>query len=418
MRVLYIVSTHPALTHTFILREIQMLRTLGFELTIGQLRPLHKTPAATGFEDLEPLVCGGKWLSLDMLAGTAYFALRYPDRLLRCIWFALRTWRQPSLTGPTLFVTLAVVGLAFRLRNSGIGHVRAHFLHTEAVGSMMFAHLLGIPYSITAHTVVLHHSRSTIRRIVEEASFLVADTSEVRDFLLTLGARPPELYLIRNGVSLTEFEIHKRQVTSSPPLILAVGRLIPKKGFHVLLAACHQLLHQGVSFQLLLVGDGEERRTLEKMRQELGLEDRVKFLGYLSASELRDLYYKATVLAVPSVVSPDLDKDGLPTVIVEALAAGVPIIGSDVGGIPEVIHHGVTGLLVPPNEPGMLADGLRTLLTQAEVRNRFATEGRRFVVKEFDLHKNVEALGALLGGRDAAMGKHEVEEGFREAHCD
>ncbi len=369
MKILHVVSTFPPLTHTFVLREISLLRKTGLEIAIGELRPLYRNRAAEGFEDLNPLVDRAQWVSLDMLTAINFFAFRTPGRIFECFRIVLNSFSRPQYLAKMMYVFLSSIRLAYRFRGAGVGLVRADFLHTEALAARFLKILLGLPYALTVYTVFAHYPQKVVDELVQEASFLVADTMQVKELL---------------------------EATGVPPIILGVGSLYPKKGFHVLLSACGLLRQRGIEFRCVIIGDGNERKRLESLTKSLGLIGSVDMPGYVSLSELKDWYYRASVFAMPSVISPIGETDGLPTVVIEALASGLPIVGTDTGGIPEAIRDSLNGFLVPADVPEPLADRIQTLLERQDLRESFGSEGRRFIKQGFSLERKVEVLRDLI----------------------
>jgi glycosyltransferase involved in cell wall biosynthesis len=295
-----------------------------------------------------------------------------------------------------MYVFLSSIRLAYRFRGAGVGLVRADFLHTEALAARFLKILLGLPYALTVYTVFAHYPQKVVDELVQEASFLVADTMQVKELLEATGVPPQRIHLIRNGVSMEEFPQRRRHEISAPPIILGVGSLYPKKGFHVLLSACELLRQRGIEFRCVIIGDGNERKRLESLTKSLGLIGSVDMPGYVSLSELKDWYYRASVFAMPSVISPIGETDGLPTVVIEALASGLPIVGTDTGGIAEAIRDSLNGFLVPADAPEPLADRIQTLLERQDLRERFGSEGRRFIEQGFSLERKVEVLRDLI----------------------
>jgi len=396
VKVLHLVSTFPPLTHTFVLREISLLRKTGLEIAIGELRPLHRNRAAEGFEELNPFVIRASWFSLDMVRGLAFFILRSPSRVLKCLRVVLGAFSRLQYLTRVIYILLSSIRLAYRFRSAGIGLVQADFLHTEALAARFIKILLGLPYALTVYTVFAHYPQKVVDGLVQEALFLVADTMQVKKLLEAMGVPPQRIHLVRNGVNMDEFPQRRGHEISAPPIILGVGSLYAKKGFHVLLSACALLRQHGIEFRCVIIGDGYERKRLEGLIRELGLAGSVELLGYLSLSELREWYYRATVLAMPSVVSPEGETDGLPTVVIEALASGLPVVGTETAGIPEAIRDGLNGFLVPADAPEPLADRIQTLLERQDLRESFASQGRRLIEQGFNLERKVERLRDLI----------------------
>jgi colanic acid/amylovoran biosynthesis glycosyltransferase len=413
--ILHLISTFPPLTETFVLREIRRLRETGINVIIGQLRPLHRTPPAKGFEDLSPLVNAAGWFSLEILKSLVFFSARKPRQLAECLRIVLRSFGQQQHFVKMLYVLLSSMRLGYSLRNVPIQFVRADFLHTQALAARFLRSLIGVPYGITAYTVVVYYRPAVIEEIIREAAFLVADTRQTKRFLLSMGASPNKVHLIRNGVSLEEFPLHQRAGDAGSPIILGVGSLIPKKGFDVLLCACAILRARGTQFRCVVIGDGPERKKLDNLRKDLGLDGCVEMLGYLSLAELRDWYYRATMLVMPSVVSPTGETDGLPTVVIEALASGLPVVATETAAIPEIIQHGVNGFLVETNAPEPLAERVQVLLERPDLRGKFGCEGRRRIEQDFNLDRKVEILRDLIVGHMPPKSLPDIGEPTAEA---
>jgi len=404
LKILHLVSTFPPLTHTFVLREISLLRKSGLDVVIGELRPLHRNRPAEGFEDLNPFVDRARWFSLDMLSGLVFFAIRSPGQVFECLRIVLNSVSRPRYLIKIMFVLLSSIRLAYRFRKTGVALIRADFLHTEALAARFLGILLGRPYALIVYTVFTHYPTKVIFELVQAASFLIADTVQVKNFLEGMGIPPERIHLIRNGVSMSEFPERSKNVAPGVPVILGAGSLITKKGFHVLLAACAILRQRGVDFRCVIIGDGYERKRLTDLVAALGLGGTVEMPGYVSLAELRDWYYRAKVFVMPSIVSPEGETDGLPTVVVEALASGLPVVGTETASIPEAIHDGLNGFVVPAEAPAPLADRIRLLLEREGLREELGSRGREFVEREFCLERKIEAMSKLILGQASAGG--------------
>jgi colanic acid/amylovoran biosynthesis glycosyltransferase len=397
MKYLHLVSIFPARTETFIFREIRALRDLGCDVVIGQLRPVGRRPTASDVEDLRGSVMPARLLSWSTVAGFFFFAAKHPKTTFGYIKLVLDCFPDFTNLLKLAYVFLASVNLAYRLRDSGLCHVRGHHLHSEAVAAMFVAGFLELPYTFKVYTVKVGYPRAVLTKVVSAAGFIIADTMQVREFLTSLRTDPAKIHILRNAVRLSEFPLRPAG-SGLDPVILAVGRLDYKKGFHVLLPACAILRDQGIPFRCVIVGDGDQRTNLLALRARLKLEEHLEMPGSLGFSQVRERYLQATLLAVPSVVAPDGETDGLPTVTIEAFAYGVPVVGSATAGIPEIIHDNVNGFVVPANSPEELARRMKDLLTNPTLRDQFAAEGRRTAERDFDLDRNVQTLFALMRG--------------------
>jgi glycosyltransferase involved in cell wall biosynthesis len=393
---LQVISASAVRPSSFVLREVRELCQQGLSMFIGQLRPALRKMNTTGFHDLDSWIVKPRLISLELFIAVMYYARRYPGLLVGYIALVFRSRPSPSNLIKMLYVFLASLTLAYKCRDLQIAHVRAHFLHTEALGAYFASGLLQVPYSLTVHTVAVHYPPKIIGDILEDASFIIADTEQVVEFLQTLGVTRERIRLLRNGVPIDELDFQYKQVASPSPIILAAGYLSPKKGFGDLITACGFLRDWKLQFKCVLIGDGSERKKLMKFRKQLGLENEVEMIGDVSIDILRSWYHKATIFVMPSLIPSDGSTDGLPTVVIEALACGTPVIGTNTAGIPEIIVDGQTGLLVPASNPNLLADRIRLLLSHETLRKFLSFEGRRLVERDFDLHHNCEILANLL----------------------
>lgn len=204
-----------------------------------------------------------------------------------------------------------------------------------------------------------------------------------------------KIKVLHNGINLDFFNFEP-QTRREKNLILSIGRLVPKKGFPDLLEACSILKSRQIPFRCIIVGQGEQGPLLEAKREELGLSDRVSLVGPKTQVEVLPYLKQASVLALPCTVDGDGNQDALPTVLLEALATGCPVISTTVSGIPEIIDSGTNGLLVPPGNPLALAEGIEEIFDSPETAARFSLEGRKKAEAEFDLKKSVTALEDLF----------------------
>lgn len=394
--ILHLISAFPPLSEIFVLREIRQLRADGWNIVIGPLRPLHKTPGARGFEDLESCVSQIRWISFDLLAGCLFFLLSRPRQSWKCSRIISSSVGRPVQFAKMLYTLASAMRMAWRMRKANIELVRAHFLHTEALAARFIGLLLDVPYSVTVYTVFVEFQEKVIHDIVGHAKFLVADTHQTEHFLKSFGIEADSIQVVHNSVNIGEYPLRSSQNFTDRPVILGVGRLDPKKGFDVLISSCSILRERGISFRCVIVGDGEERDNLFALRTRLKLEEQVEMVGALSFAEIKDWYYQAAVFAMASIVTAEGQTDGLPTVVIEAMASGLPIVGSAVGGIPEAVQEGINGFVVPANAPVELANRIGLLLEQENLRLRFGSESRRIAETQFSLEKKATRLSQLI----------------------
>ena len=385
----YVVKRYPRFSETFIVQEILAHEAAGQPVEIFALRP----PDDTHFQDILSHV-------------------RAPVHYLRAegkhkLWEELST-RRHDFPGLERGMTQGLnersqevyqsVLLASLVQRRGIHHIHAHFATSAATVARLASIFSGVPYTFTAHAKDIFHESvnpEDLTRKLSDAAFTIT----VSDYNLAYlreqyGSAAERVVRIYNGVDPGAISFVTGR--DGPPVVLAVGRLVEKKGFHILLEACAMLSARGRVFSCRIAGEGEERNRLEKQIKVLGLLGKVELLGPRPQRDVHELLAEATVLAAPCVVGGDGNRDGLPTILLEAMACGTPCVSTDLVGISEAIEHGETGLLVPPDEPAALADALEELLTGRERRNRLAQQARNRVEDRFDRAANSRELRALF----------------------
>ncbi len=278
-------------------------------------------------------------------------------------------------------LTAKGAALAERIAGTDVAAVHGYFAHDPAAVAAIAAKLSGLPYGFSAHALDARKvPRADLTRRAEEAAVVISCNQVTADEVAATGVHPR---LVRHGVDLETFPMTPPP-DADPVQLLAVGRLVEKKGFDVLLAALAEL-HR--PFHLRLVGDGMLRTSLLDQIEALGLHDRVELLGRQTHATLPALYAAADIVVVPSVVDSSGDRDGLPNVVLEAMACGRPVVASEVAAIPSAVRDGSTGTLIPPRDPSALATALAKQIDDPGLRWDMGRAGRHRVEQDFDLHR-------------------------------
>ena len=290
------------------------------------------------------------------------------------------------------------VYVGLRLREMGIGHVHAHFAGMAARTAFWIKEFFQITFSFTAHANDIFAPRQfeiTLDKLIHAARAIVTETDYAARFL---HERFPNcvdrIHRIYNGLDLADFE--RASFSSTPPLIVAVGRLIPKKGFSDLIRACGLLAGGGKSFQCEIIGEGPLETELCRQIEGLGLQNRVVLSGAKPQSQVRQRLAAANVFVLPSVIDADGGMDNLPTVIMEAMATGLPVVSTNISGIPEMVIENETGFLVPPGDILAMANAIEKLINDHSLAQRLGQIGYERAQKLFSIEKNVRELCALL----------------------
>jgi glycosyltransferase involved in cell wall biosynthesis len=325
----------------------------------------------------------------------------------------------PELRG-RLMVASTVEGLALKLGNAGplarrLAKLRPKLLHahfgTDGLLALLLARALGVPLVTTLRGYDVHRSRAALllsgrlswmryalgqRRLMEEGALFLAVSDALRSRAAALGFPEDRLVTHCNGVDLGVF--HPAPTPPSERMVLHVGRLVEKKGTALLIDAFARLEAPGAS--LVIVGDGPLRGELERRAASLG--ERVRFLGHLAPDEIAALMRRAWLLAAPSLTARDGDAEGLPNVVVEAAASGLPVVASAHAGIPEAVEHEASGLVVPEGEVAPLAEALQALLASPDLQRAYALAARKLAEMRFDSRQQAERLEGLYDSVVAA----------------
>jgi colanic acid/amylovoran biosynthesis glycosyltransferase len=396
----YVLKMFPRFSETFVLNEILELERQGLEIRIFSL----KRPDDGLFHaEVSSVRAPVTYLPQSGLDAVRAYAAAHGEvfawnrrRYVRCL--ALTLWRALKKRRAGALRRFLQAGfIAPLVRTGGIEHVHAHFASSATSVALHLHDLAGVSYSFTAHAKDIYRhtvERNSIERKLRSARFAVTVSDFNKQYLARF-AGAERVVRIYNGLDVERFAPNGAAL-EGPPLVLAVGRLVEKKGFDDLVRACSLLHRDGEEFRCLIVGKGELEAQLRTLIADLGLEQQVELAGPIPREQLLDVFSHASVLVAPCVIGADGNRDGLPTVLVEAMGLGVPVIATEVTGIPELVDDGRTGLLVPQRDPQALAAAIRRIVNDPAGAQALARAGRAQVEREFDLCANVARLRTLF----------------------
>src|SRR5574341_189245 len=387
----YVVKRFPRLSETFIVNEVLALERRGLPIEIFSLKEPREEPRHQILSALRAPVT-----YLPDKKALASWAVREGDGRQIGLERSLADLLPDAQAAEEALCALKAATLAALARARGITHLHAHFGTGATTVARLASRMSGIPYSFTGHAKDIFHAsvdHATLAGKIRDARFVVTVSEYNRRYLEERfgDGRTPPIVRLYNGLDLARL-VADPAASRDPELVLAVGRLVAKKGFRHLVEACGTLRDRRVPFRCTIVGDGPERDALARQIHALGLAGAVSLAGALSQERVLEMMRRAAVLALPCVVSEDGDRDGLPTVLLEALALGLPAISTGLPGIDEIIDHGRTGLLVPPGDGPGLADGIARLLSSPDLRRRLAALGRAKAEAAFDIRRNAQTL--------------------------
>jgi len=401
-----VLKGYPRISETFISNEIRLLERLGFSIRIISMRaPREKFRHASVDEitapvDYLPSEISGNW-----------------GRILRANWRALRlhSRRYRSALAKTLarfartrrlatirhFLQAGVVA-GEMLPGSGVTHLHAHFAHSPASVASLAARIANIGFSFTGHAKDIWTQRpESLQEKIDQAAFVVTCTGHNRDYLASLNNTGRPLHTVYHGIDLDLFSPRpKQRDPGAPHRILTIARFAPKKGLPTVFRALKRLADDGVSFDYCLIGDGEERERILSELQTLGLAERTQWLGTQAHDEVLRQFERADVFALGCEIARNGDRDGIPNVLAESMAMGVPVVATRVSGIPELVVDGETGLLVEPGDVKAMAEAIRTILEDRSLAERFSQAGRARVTEIFDASRCILDLVEVYRAND------------------
>ena len=389
-----LVKVFPKITETFILEEVLGLEKLGVLLRLYTLaEPTDSLTHGAVARVAAPLV----QVPHSPRGHASSFAARHLRLLVASPLRYLRALGNAAGRGRKGLLDFARAGwLAGQLREDGVEHLHTHFISSPADIAELVSQMSGIALSISAHAKDIYLSDAAdLRRKLAAARFTVTCTefncSALRE--IAPGARVHRMY---HGIDQGVFNPRVRQATGLTPLILSVGRLRAKKGLDTLIDACRLLRGRGLLFRCEIVGYGEEQTRLQAMIDSYELTDRVTLTGKLVRDEVVQRYARAAVYVQPSRIAADGDRDGIPNVLLEAMAIGLPVIASRVSGIPELVRHRHNGLLVEADDAAALADGIGELIGDKALGGLLGTNARTTVAENFNNQRNLCLVLQLL----------------------
>lgn len=401
-RVAYVVVMFPCYSETFVLREMRELARRGVEVTVLSLRAFSEGTIEADARDMVSRTLYSRYLfSSALLRAHLHYLLYRPGAYFGTIaTLASRLFWNPRQLIKNAGVFLKSVYFARALQAGRIRHVHAHFANYPATSAYIISRLTGIPFTMTAHAHDIFQNQILLATKLKLAKRLFAISSYNKDFIVKKcpGIPPKKIEVLHSGLDLlhVDFPRHGRIERG---MIFSLGRMVAIKGFDTLVGAVASLRDKVAPLKCVIVGEGPLRKELERLIGRLGIGDIVELPGRLTSQEIAGLMERCEVFVLPSRPA---DKgsgvmDGIPGSLMEAMALGVPVISCPVSGIPELVVHGETGLLVPPGDERMLAEAIARLLASEELRRRLGRAGREKVAREFEITRTADRLLEVFG---------------------
>ena len=425
-QIAYILKGFPRLSETFIANEIFLLEKRGLRLelfsvkrgetakvhsVVGRIQaPLHYLPQAPSVSG-QPLLSwlfrhagqflpahgqllkSRPWSYVKTLNGAVAMAWRYRAKRFGLRKSIIKEFLQAGYIAAQVLV------------NSKIQHLHGHFCHGATTITWFVSQLTGLPFSFTAHAKDIYQDQlnpgDLLQRKLAAAQFVTTCTQANYEYLKQLCPQDGKVHAVYHGLDTQSFAPEASQKRpsgdASVPLLLSVGRFVEKKGFLYLVDACAELKTKGYHFRCLIVGErGDQHKPVQQRIQQLRLQDTIRLQNAITQDELKTLYAQTTVFALPCQIVADGDRDGIPNVLVEAMAMHIPVVSTPISGIPELIEHGINGLLTPQRDSPTLARAIAKLLDDPTLRAQLGYAARAKVCREFDAWETSKQLRDLF----------------------
>ncbi len=399
-----ILKGYPRISETFISREILLLESLGIPIRIFSLRQPREDFSHEHVKEIQASVSYMPEYVLPhwrrLLESNRLLWKRLGSHYMQCLSRAILRACERKKTATVRHFLQAGHLAATELLGSPVKHLHAHFCHTPTSVAYFASELTGLPFSFTAHAKDIYTSEpEQLARQIHRAEFVVTCTEYNARYLRRLlngKADAPPIYTVYHGIELEFFQFAPHPAPFPPYRILSIGRLVAKKGYDDLLKALSLLARSDFDFRFTHIGSGEDGAQIKALAHELGLSSKVEFLGTLPHEEVLAHYRSAHVFALACKVAENGDRDGIPNVLAEAMAVGLPVVTTEISAIPELVEDGITGRLVPPGKPAAMAEAIREVLLQPEEPLRRAGQARKRVEAHFDNRQCVKQLHALF----------------------
>lgn len=397
----YILSRFPVLTETFIIREIEELRNKKIKVEVFSLKSPNRQEAPHSNTE-------------ELIKTTHYYPYLFSLRVWNAFFFYLRTKpitccnifskifkthiKNPVLLLKTLFITPKAFAIAGALRELGIARIHAHWATIPTTVAWIISNLNDCPYTFTAHAWDIYQVDTMLEDKLHDAAAIITISDYNKKYLERKFPRidSEKIKIIHYGLDFKKFSPHyvpqEKKFT-----ILSIGRLTEKKGFDILIRACKILKEEQIPFlcQIIYVSGNFEKEIFQLYGQ-LDLNGFVEFIPELSQEDVITHYLSADCFVLPCRIAGSNDRDGIPNVILEALAMELPVVTTPISGIPEVMENDKTGLLVNPENADELAIAIERLYSDKELRRKLGKAGRDFVIQHFEISSNVDRLLKII----------------------
>ncbi|MBN2279909.1 MAG: glycosyltransferase [Candidatus Marinimicrobia bacterium] len=397
MKIAYIVSLFPCLSETFIQREIEELTNLGHEITIFSLKHVNnKDVNHYSVRKFKRIIRYPN--AIFGFFNFFFFMIFHPIKLLKIINTQVKYNKSDvTLMLKSLYVIPRVLRFKSIIKGKKIQHIHAHWATIPTTAAWMIHYTTEIPYSFTAHAWDIWKNTEMLSKKIIDSKF----TATISNFNKELMSKDlpahsvDKIKIVHCGIDVDQFTYNMPKKFTRLK-ILSIGRFVEKKGFPYLLDACQQLLADEVSFELTIVGHGPMWEEISNLIETYKLENHVFLTGAMPQEKLRTKFLASDLFVLPAIKAPDGDLDGIPVVLMEAMALGIPVISTKISGIPELIENDVNGILIEEKNIEQLVDAIKKMAEFSDKHKDYSQNARLKIENEFNIKKSAKQMAELI----------------------
>ena len=395
---IYLATKFPLLSETFIYEEIIALKELGYKVRFFVLYPTGKESHqfTKGME--ENIYYLPHNLSITSILGHLNFLLSNPNLYFSTLVTIFKdTILNPLIMLKSLYSFGKGVSLARALRDSLPGHIHSHWATMPTTVAFVASKLIGVTYSFTSHAWDIYKEPAMLATKIQCSAFHVTISQYNQEYVKKL--YPPtsdKNYVVHCGVDIDRFTFRKEYPNLKSPEILFIGRLVEKKGTTNLVEACAKLKKQGYEFVCNIIGDGPQKDQVREAIERHQLQGSVNLVGELPREKLHSYWEKAGMFVLPCTIEKDGNRDGIPIVLMEAMASGIPVVSTNISGIPELIEDKYSGLLLPPDDVEQLSKAMMKIIDNSELAQQLTVNARLKIEQEFNVKINTQKKAKLF----------------------
>ncbi|MBN2016785.1 MAG: glycosyltransferase family 4 protein [Candidatus Cloacimonetes bacterium] len=396
-KIAYILSQFPETHETFILREVIELKKNNIILEIFSLKKCKDKVIHPLAQQFLSNTHYSSLISIPIIKSLIFFLWKKPFTCFNLLAYLVKkNISSFEFLKKSLGILPISLYYAKQISSKGISHIHAHWATIPTTSAIIISTILNIPFSFTAHAWDIFLPNPMLKEKVRRAEFVATCTGYNKRYLDSLLDQRvnDNIFLNYHGIDFETLPKVNKNIEEN--LIFSIGRLCEQKGFPFLLEACALLRDRGIDIKCLIVGEGPNRKSLSNTIEQLNLTDRVSLMGMQPQSYIFEMFNKARMFVLPCVISKNGDRDGIPNVMIEALAMRTPVISTTVSGVPEIIIDHVTGLTVEPRNSAQLADAIIEMLRNPEQSFMYTENGRKLVEEKFDIKKNIRELVSIF----------------------